>query len=433
MTSRARSLRQQILLSFVAFAAAVSLLFAGCSFLIAYVVEDTLFEDMIASEISRQQDALRRTQRFAAPLRDFISMHGNPDSFPADLRQQFLEHGRQEEYSGAGGRHYHVVRFSAGGGRTAFAVAEVGGRLAVRPLTGELLLLIALGGGVILLAATVLGYWLAGRATAPLSRLVAAVSGAPAGEVPRIAASEFPQNEVGLLATTLEGMLDRTRAFVERESRFTRDASHELRTPLSIIRTSAELIESRGDAPLLMQKPVRRISEAAFQMEQAINLLLLLAREERAQSPSADVPLLPLVEDIVLAESARYGADAFEVRVKVALEARIWVNESIATAILSNLIGNVFKHTDPGILSISTDGGELVITDTGQGLPADLLRELRGRQPERERNGRSGLGLSIVSRLCRVHGISVAADSKIGGTTVRVGIVRAEALNPLAS
>lgn len=431
MSSTARSLRQQILLSFVAFAAAVSLLFAGCSFLIAYVVEDMLFEDTIASEIGRQQDALQRTGTFAAPVRDFISIHESPDSFPSDLRQEFSRQGTQEEYAGAGGRHYHVVPFDAGRTRTTFAVAEVSSHLAVRPLTGELLLLIALGSGAILVAAVVLGYWLANRATAPLSRLVAAVSQGQSGEVPRVSASEFPRNEVGALATTLELMLDRIRAFVERESRFTRDASHELRTPLSVIRTSVELVESRGGVPLAMQKPVRRISGAVVQMEEAIDLLLLLAREDRAQSPLADVPLLPLVEEAVLAQSARYGSDAFQVRVDLPPKASVWVNESVANAILSNLIGNVFKHNRPGVLCITANGPELVITDTGRGIPADLLRELSREQRGRSGHGRDGLGLSIVWRLCRVHGITVEAESGSEGTTVRVGIVRVETSKPL--
>jgi signal transduction histidine kinase len=297
--------------------------------------------------------------------------------------------------------------------------------LAVRPLRGELLLLIALGSGLILVAALILGYWLANRATAPLSRLVTAVSEGGSGEVPRISAAAFPNNEIGILASTLERMLDRTRAFVERETRFTREASHELRTPLSVIRTSAELIESRGDVPVVMRKPVRRISDAVIQMEQSIDLLLLLGREERAQAPSAEAPLLPLVEEIVLAESAHYGADDFDVRVAIPPETRIWVNESVATAVLSNLIGNVFKHTSPGILSISVEEGDVVIANEGEGIAADLLRELRREQPERLSNGRSGLGLSIVWRLCRVHGINVEAESGPGGTSVRVGIVRA--------
>lgn len=411
------------MLSFAAFAIAVSVLFAGCSFLIAYVVEDTLFEDTIADEVSRQQDSLRRTGSFAPPTRDFISVHRRPDSFPSDLRQSFLEQGPQEEYTGLQGRHYHVVSFQGADRQTAFVVAEVSGHLAVRPLTGDLLVLIMLVSGAILLAALLLGYWLATRATAPLRRLVTSVSSAGTGEVPRIQASSFPANEVGLLATTLERMLDRTRAFVERETRFTRDASHELRTPLTIIRTSAELIENRGDVSPVLQDLVKRISHAAIQMQRAIDLLLLLAREERSQSPSGAVPLLPLIEQIVLAESARYGADAFDVRVVIAPEVCIWTNESIATAILSNLIGNVFKHTRPGVISIFDEGEDVVIKDAGDGMSADLLRDL-SRDPEgAEAAQRTGFGLSIVTRLCRVHNIRLRVVSGPGGTTIRVGLV----------
>jgi signal transduction histidine kinase len=110
-------------------------------------------------------------------------------------------------------------------------------------------------------------------------------------------------------------------------------------------------------------------------------------------------------------------------------EASIWINESIATAILSNVIGNVFKHTRPGLLLISGEGEDVVISDAGGGMPPDLLQDLSRDPPKAEKARRTGIGLSIVSRLCRVHDISLQADSGPAGTTVRVGIVRAETVD----
>jgi signal transduction histidine kinase len=179
--------------------------------------------------------------------------------------------------------------------RRAYAVAQVGDRLIVRALRGELLLLVIVGALAILLAAGALGSWLAIRATAPLSRLVNTVSRVQPGGLPRMVPGDFPDNEVGTLARTIQQMLERTRAFVERESRFTRDASHQLRTPLAVIKSSVELIESSGGLPGTLSKPIRRAAEAVRQMEQSVDLLLLLAREEQAKSPEQDLLLLPLI------------------------------------------------------------------------------------------------------------------------------------------
>jgi signal transduction histidine kinase len=95
-----------------------------------------------------------------------------------------------------------------------------------------------------------------------------------------------------------------------------------LRTPLAIIKSSVELIEARGGLPGTLGKPIRRVAEAVRQMEQSVELLLLLAREEQARSPEQDLLLLPLVERLVLTESARYDAAAFNVLVSIPPDSR---------------------------------------------------------------------------------------------------------------
>ena len=419
MTRPPRGLRRQIVASFVAFAAAVSLLVAGSGFLVAFIVEDALFENVIAEESARQRAYWREHRQFAPTSRDYVSIHASPESFPADLRREVRALGAREEYRGDEGRHYHVARLPLEGRAPAYVVAEVSRHLAVRPLRGELVTAMALIAAAILLVATALGYWLARRATAPLGRLVDAVSQVDPGQAPRIRAAEFPDNEVGALAATIEAMLERTRAFVERETRFTRDASHELRTPLAVIRSSAELIDSKGAVPVGLAGPLQRIKDAAGQMERAVELLLTLAREEKGAAGAGELALLPVVENALLAESARFGADRFVVRVSVGEDCRTRVPESVAAAILGNLIGNAFRHVGGGTLSISVEGAWLVIADTGPGLPPEVLRGL-----EAGDGAGLGIGLSIVVRLCAAHGIALEAASSPGaGTTFRAAIV----------
>jgi signal transduction histidine kinase len=423
MTARTPTLRRQIRTSFLAFAAAVSVLFAACSFVVAYAVEDQLFEDSIKEEVARQQAHWSNSGRLAEPLRDYVTIHRDAGSMPPDLRAQISLEQEAEEYAGEDGRHYHVVPFNLPGGGPAYAVAEVGSRLVVRPLRGELLLLVVVGALAMLVLAAILGYSLAERATAPLSRLVDAVSGTGLGYVPQISARDFPANEVGTLARTLEEMLERTRAFVERESRFTRDASHELRTPLAVISSSVELIAVRGEVPPPISKPLKRIADAARQMEQSVDLLLLLAREERSRSAGEDVLLLPLVERIVIAESMRFDAARFDVMVSIPANCRSRFNEAVATVILSNLIGNVFRHNETAALSIGVIGSDLVIADNGRGVPPAVLAALDGGSAPAG-GGTRGLGLSIVARLCQVHSIPLHLDSSSSGTVAKVGLLR---------
>jgi signal transduction histidine kinase len=158
-------------------------------------------------------------------------------------------------------------------------------------------------------------------------------------------------------------------------------------------------------------------------MQQSIDLLLMLAREERARSPSAHVPLLPLVEKIVLAESARHDAGDFEVTVAVPADCTSRVDARVAAAIIGNLIANVFQHTRPGRLGIAVEGTDLLISDSGEGIPAEMLQSI---SEDCAAPKLRGLGLSIVSRLCRVHRIPLRIEPTPAGTRVAVGLLLRE-------
>ena len=107
----------------------------------------------------------------------------------------------------------------------------------------------AIGGPVAILLASLLGYGLAGRALAPIEtmrRRAAGITLDRSGErlpLPRA------DDEVRRLGETLNEMLDRIEASLDRERVFVADASHELRTPLAILRTELELARRPGRSP----------------------------------------------------------------------------------------------------------------------------------------------------------------------------------------
>lgn len=421
MSRRRRSLRGRIVATFLTYACAVSLGFVAMGFVVAWVVEDAWLEQQIAEEIAHQQDHWGRHGRFAPPVFAHVSLHRSPAEFPADLaRQVAAQRDPQGEYAGDEGRHYHVLRFALpDGGGQAWAVAEVSNRLVVRPLTGELLVLIAGSATLMLLAAGVLGYGLARRATAPLTALARTVEEASVDRIPRLddAASEDAETAavIGKVAELLEG----TRGFVEREHRFTRDASHELRTPITVIRSSAELMATRGPLPCELSRPLQRIEQAARDMERTVDLLLLLAREEAAPSVAEAADLLPLVERVVLAESERIGAHHVAVSLTIPANRKAKASTPVAEAIIRNLVANALVHGGGAPVAIRADADRLEIADQGAGMSDEWLEDLgAGRAPQ----GR-GIGLSIVLRLCRLQNLPLAfAKRPEGGTLVEVGL-----------
>jgi signal transduction histidine kinase/DNA-binding response OmpR family regulator len=109
-----------------------------------------------------------------------------------------------------------------------------------------------------------------------------------------------------------------------------------------------------------------------------------------------------------------------------------YVDREMWEKIVLNLLSNAFKFTFEGTIEVSLgqeDGKlELVVKDTGTGIPADEVPRLFERFHRVEgAKGRtyegSGIGLALVQELARPHGGSVAVESEYGkGSTFRVSV-----------
>jgi signal transduction histidine kinase len=156
--------------------------------------------------------------------------------------------------------------------------------------------------GVILVV--ILGSWI-GRLTsrkviAPVIHLSGQVSQSGPGKLPTGLSKDFVDDEVGTLAAALEQSMKRIEAFVEREHQFTRIASHELRTPVTVIKGAVELLRKQfNPAEAARLRPLYRIQRQVTNMENIIEALLWLSREEVSIDPDHKFSVLPLVRDTI--------------------------------------------------------------------------------------------------------------------------------------
>jgi signal transduction histidine kinase len=425
---KASSLRRRVVLAIVATTIVTSMLFGLMTFIFAYRLEDQLFEGELAREIDRQQAAWQQDQKLVPPMLPYIRIYRDEAALPADLAPQVAKVPQQREFFGTEGRHYHIARFTLPGadGGAAMAVAEGSRFLLVRPVRNSLILFLT---GLSIFVATVaalLGWWLASRALSPLSRLAAELSGAgqtTGGQaVPRIDPQTYPANEIGVLAGALAEAFERIRGFVAREQDFTRDASHELRTPLAVIGGAAEILVTNPAVPESALPALRRIETASADIAQALDLLLALARENKAGAGVARLPvaLLPTVEKAIASASVRFPASPIAVTVDVIATAAVTVDATLLQLVLNNLVGNAFQHASGGELLVAGDSARLLIADTGPGFGnvADPFAPF-DKQPQ---SAGSGLGLAIVRRLCDAAGITLSWRSNPNGSGTQLSL-----------
>ncbi|MCW8126043.1 sensor histidine kinase [Microbulbifer halophilus] len=298
--------------------------------------------------------------------------------------------------------------------QNAFVVFDVAGIEAASSEDWWLLLVITGVVGTLGALGFGLGVLVMRRAVAPVAQLAKVVADIDpeklsAEDHKRIESSRFGDDEVGVLARTIEKTLERISAFVERERYFTSSASHELRTPITVIIGALELLEqsnlSTADA-----KVVERVRRATFEMKAMIEMFLCLARETDDGLYEEQFLVMPLVSQAIDQQRHLLNGKFVDVEIDLIdveiddLAKPIACGHSQAFSIaVNNLVRNAFEHTLDGQGPITIHIKEQVLFVTNQ-----VSREADERSTPTEVSSPNGygLGLGIVQRLCERNGWS---------------------------
>ncbi|KAG0255392.1 hypothetical protein BG011_005164 [Mortierella polycephala] len=224
---------------------------------------------------------------------------------------------------------------------------------------------------------------------------------------------------------------------------FFQNISHELRTPLTLMLSPLEdvLRQTPENAPIRSGlEMVRRNSRRLLKL---VNTLLQFSRIEAGKGHAIfeETDLTKLTREISANfESVARGFDLdYDVNCEdlSGVPGGFWVDNSMWSGIILNLIGNAFKHTWKGSVSIhqypckgknGADGVVVNVGDTGVGIAAEHLSTLFGRfnrienKQSRSHEG-TGIGLSLVKELADVHGGTISVTSEVEkGTCFRLWI-----------
>ena len=277
-----------------------------------------------------------------------------------------------------------------------------------------LLAQLLVGGPIALLLASFAGYLLAGAALRPVEamrRRAAEISAeTAAGRLPLPEA----RDEIFRLGETLNAMLARLEAGLERERRFVADASHELRTPLALLKAELELALRRPRSPEELQGALRSAAEEVERLVRlAEDLLVLAASEEGGLRLRMErIDARELLEGV----AGRFASDGRVLEAVSSVEALTGDRLRLEQA-LGNLVDNALRH-GAGTVRLEALPGALRVSDDGDGFPPDFLPRAfeRFSRADDARTGRgAGLGLALVDAIARAHGGSASARNVDGG------------------
>jgi signal transduction histidine kinase len=281
-------------------------------------------------------------------------------------------------------------------------------------------LLLALAGT--LLVAVALGYYVAGRALAPMRSVTALARRVTQERLDERIAMRGPADELRELADTVDGMLDRLAGAFDGQRRFVANASHELRTPLTVIRAETEVALADPDASVADLRAMgEAVLEATDRTQALLDSLMVLARSQQT---------LPRREPVDLASAARTAAAHIgpeaamrDVRVRLDLEpAPLLGDRPLVERLVANLVENAVRHNEPGgRVEVTTRPGHVRVENTGRTIYAEDVRRLAEpfERLHRDCDGTgAGLGLSIVRSVADAHGAQLELRPRAGGGLV---------------
>lgn len=239
-------------------------------------------------------------------------------------------------------------------------------------------------------------------------------------------------SEIEPLVSELNSLFRRLQAAFEREKRFTADAAHELKTPLAALSTQTQVAlravtdEEKKEALMKVLFGVRRSTHVVQQ-------LLTLSRME----PEAGLT------DTTTISLAKQAADVASMLAPVAIEKNIELEllapDSSATIkgnvtaidiLIRNLVDNAIRYSPPDStvqIDIHEDPSHviLIVRDNGPGIPEKLRKRVFERFFRVIGNNTmgSGLGLSIVQQIAKLHHAEIELHSGPNGKGAEFRII----------
>jgi signal transduction histidine kinase len=278
------------------------------------------------------------------------------------------------------------------------------------------LMFLHIAGGVITtLMIIISGFWLFRRFLLPVSNLAEEVASIDPNERNIRIGKHYRGYEVGLIARSIDQLLDKLDDFVEREQSFTAAVSHEFRTPISVITTATDLLELKGVADT-QKGAIDRIKSSTNYMGKVIDSLLFFARNT-LNVVEKTLPMISLNE-IFLDTLKQYEGAASEkklaLRYKKKSNTKVRISENHLEIMLSNLTRNAIANTDEGKVNVVLFDNGFSVTDTGSGIEADEIDSIVERNYHNSDSSGCGLGLYLVKNICNIYGLKLEIESTIG-------------------
>jgi heavy metal sensor kinase len=312
-----------------------------------------------------------------------------------------------------------------GAGGTLANIVQVGTSLKpVEDALQRLLLVLAVMLPVALAVSLAAGWFLAGRALAPVEGITQAARRIAEGDLGQRLAVPVAADEIGTLAATFNDMIAKLDASFQQVRRFSADASHELRTPLTVMKGETELALRRPRAPEDYRLVLESNLEEIDRLTRIVDELLFLSRADLGEVKMASLPvrLDELIRDVHKQASVLGQEHGAQVSLGTLAPATVLGDELRLRELLLNLVDNAVKYSRPGgrveiVLAAEGGAARLSVSDQGIGIAPDAQARIfdrfyRTNEARAHAKQGTGLGLSICKWIAETHKGRIEVESR---------------------
>ena len=238
--------------------------------------------------------------------------------------------------------------------------------------------------------------------------------------------------EFNHMTDTLVDKMEELNAAVDRQNQFIANFTHELKTPMTSMIGYADLLRRQNLSQEEQTDAANYIYSESKRLERlSIKLLELIAADNKNQELTVQNPAY-LIDNVVKHSISYFKENGIEIEKKCEA-GNCMLEPDLFVSLVVNLLENARRAMENGgvikiVLSMTKDGCDLLIQDTGCGIPKDKLVHITEAfyriDKARSRSfGGAGLGLSLCDRIAKIHNGSLSVESEVGvGTSVKVQI-----------
>jgi len=284
--------------------------------------------------------------------------------------------------------------------------------------------LVGLGGG-----------WLVSRALlARIDQVTATSRTIMAGDLSGRIPLTGRDDELDRLSENLNSMLDRIEQLMTGLREVSDNIAHDLKTPLNRLRNRVESALREGEGEEACREALERTIEEADELIKTFNALLSIARLEAGavREGMHEVDVSALARDVAELYEPAAEDHGLKLETRIAKDLRVSGDRQLLGQAVANLLDNAIKYgavasgkkgkEQPAAIRLTAkrhDGGvEIIVSDHGEGIPAAdrerVLKRFVRLEKSRSKPG-SGLGLSLVAAVARLHGGTVRLESNRPG------------------